>query len=125
MNLPTLEQFLAATNGKARVRVFDADDYECFVEKAKYAQWMASTGSDYYWECNMGGVGKSYKYSATTARMGVYVMPPCGHVDTEYRVALTFDRVKAYGSSVKCVFPNGERSYRKWFRERTGGGVKA
>lgn len=118
-DIPDQDKFLAATNGRSRVRVFCKADHSLFVENVLAAVDSAMTGNPYYWEINAGCVGKSYKYAASTARCGVYTLPPVGQA-TEGAVCVVYDRVRA-SVSVKCIHHGGERSYLKWFRDSKKG----
>jgi hypothetical protein len=113
--IPTLEQFLAATNRRARRRLFDPSHYDLFIEHVRSAGDAAAANEPWYWECNGGFVGRSYKYSADTARCGVYTLPA---IRFRLGVVVTvFDRARA-SVNVPCIYRGGERSYLKDFRER-------
>lgn len=108
--IPTLDQFLTSVNGTKRVRLLDKGDYSIFVVACQEARLRAADREPYYWEASAGGVANSYGYAATTGRCGVYTTP-------DGEVVARFDRAKVHGRSVPCIFPNGERAYRKWFKQ--------
>lgn len=114
--IPTLEQFLAATNRRARRRLFDPSHYDLFIEHVRSAGDAAAANEPWYWECNGGFVGRSYKYHADTARCGVYTLPAM-ECQVAGIVVPVFDRVRA-SVRVPCIYHGGERSYLKSFRYR-------
>ena len=118
VKVPTQEEFLRSTNKRARVRVFNEQDYRLFVSHVRDAEKAAALGAPYYWEANTGSVSNSYKYCAETARMGVYTTLPLKGEESGC-VCMVFDRVRT-SVNVKCIYYGGERSYFKWFNSREG-----
>lgn len=118
-SVPPLEFFLMETNRTARVRLFDASDYERFMEHVAEAQAAAKHCLPYYWENNGGTVSKSYKYCADTARCGVYACPSALSGDEHGYIMVVYDRVRC-STRVPCIYRGGERSYIKWFNSKKG-----
>ena len=111
MFLPTLDEFLAKTNGRARTRTFIEWDYARFIEAIESALNAAACDTPYYAEATEGGVANAYKYMTTTARWGVWVEPET-HV-----VQWVADRPTINGRHVGCVRHGGERQYHSDWRK--------
>lgn len=108
------EDFLEATNGKCRARLFSSHDYKEFVKNIRKADEAAFNYEPFYAEWDGGGVANSYGYAATTARCGIYTTP---HGEVKEFV----DRVPARKRGAACIFHGGEKAYLNWFEEQTKG----
>ena len=105
------DEFFAATNGRARTRLFDVGDYGDYANAFAEATTAARKHEAFYSTHDSGGVANSYGYSATSATWGVYVSP------TSFAVISVAARQSCSGRSVKCIYCGGERTYLKNFRE--------
>lgn len=106
---PNQTEFLSTCNGKCRERTFNASDYVAFRRAIRCAQCAVKNGKPCYKSDDAGSVATAYKYSATSARWGVWV-------DPEHTIVLTvFGRIQTCNNHVKCAYDGGERAYkREW-----------
>ena len=115
--LPTLAEFLAACNGKARKRLFDETDYESFIHDCDKAMTAAMDCEMFCAESHAGGVANAYGSTTTTARWGVWAWP-------DRSIEFVTDRAGVSGPNPPKAYKGGERSYRKEF-DRLLAAVKA
>ena len=105
MEMPTVLQFLEATNRNARERKFGVYEFTRFCEHVESAKAALKDKYSYYWEMHAGGVPRSYGYRTSTARCGVYVL--------HGEITIIYDRVSICGKNVKCIYNGGRNSYNK------------
>jgi len=105
----TKKEFLEATNGNARTRLFDAADFKNFQNARAKAKRRAKAERTYYKQNDGGGVSNSYNYCTTTPRWTVWSMP-------NGEVGFIFDRPMVSGPNVARGYYQGSGAYCRAFK---------
>lgn len=108
---PTEDAFFRRTNttktgATVRTRKFFPNDYARFLDDLQTARNAAAQRQAYYTDRRAGVVAKAYtnKWSATTARYGIWTTP-------DGTIYFVMDRVRLSGGGAPCAYPDGVRQY--------------
>lgn len=108
---PTLEDFIRATKGRCRRRVFGPMTYQMFCAAVEEAERKAAFREPFLWQDDAGRVARNYGYGATTAVAAVWTTPDGEIVQKYCRTSLS-----PYG--VRRPYPGGRTGYeRDWKQE--------